>query len=86
MWDALGVLDEALYAAVEARTVPPCWGPQKALWTAENVQERAQAALLCRGCPVITECGRAADAIGEQWHVWAGIDRTRKVGRQRLAS
>jgi hypothetical protein len=35
--------------------------------------ERAQQ--VCAGCPVRLDCARAADANGEQFGVWAGVDR-----------
>jgi hypothetical protein len=47
------------------------------LWLSEIKAERAEAAKLCRGCPVIIPCGQAATARQERWHVWGGRDYTR---------
>jgi hypothetical protein len=52
------------------------------LWLSEHPGERAIAAMLCRGCPVITECGEAAEANDERHGVWAGVDRTVRPGRK----
>jgi hypothetical protein len=48
------------------------------LWTSDHEGERAEAARLCIGCPVIIECGAAADARDERFSVWAGRDRTHR--------
>jgi hypothetical protein len=42
----------------------------------EHPAERQLAALMCGGCPVISECGDAADANGERFGVWSGRDYT----------
>jgi hypothetical protein len=44
------------------------------LWISEHQPDRAEAAQLCIGCPIIIECGEAADERGERY-VWGGIDR-----------
>lgn len=46
------------------------------LWLSEYPEERAQAAKLCEGCPVLIECWTASVARDERWGVWAGIDRS----------
>jgi hypothetical protein len=47
------------------------------LWLSDNEADRAEAAKLCRGCPVLAECDAAATANGERWGVWGGKDFTR---------
>jgi hypothetical protein len=56
------------------------------LWLSESEPERAEAARLCIGCPVITECGAAAAANDERWGVWGGRDRTVRPGRPKKAA
>jgi hypothetical protein len=51
------------------------------LWLSEHKAERREAAKLCRGCPVIEQCGRAAEARDEKFGVWAAVDRTRLPSR-----
>jgi len=48
------------------------------MWLDEDPHIRAQAALLCHDCPVIVECGDAADANDERHFVWGGRDYTRQ--------
>jgi hypothetical protein len=55
------------------------------MWISEIDSERAQAALLCGGCPVFAECGDAAIAHDERFGVWAGRDFTRKQKKQQAA-
>lgn len=45
--------------------------------------ERAEAAEACGSCPVITACATYADAAGERWGVWAGIDRTKTTTKRK---
>jgi len=64
-------------AAVGQR--PHCSDPgTRDLWLSEHDGERAQAALLCHGCPVFAPCGTAAAARQETWGRWAGRDFSRK--------
>jgi hypothetical protein len=49
----------------------------KHLWLYEDPAERAQAARLCIGCPVQLECWSAANARGERFGTWGGMDFTR---------
>jgi len=59
-----------------------CGDPADAeLWMSDFPEERALAATLCHGCPVITACGEAAEANAEKFGVWAGVDRTIRPGR-----
>lgn len=62
---------------------PPCgdWR-ERHLWTSELAEDRAAAVELCAGCPVLLPCGDAAEAAGERWHVWAGVDRTPPTKRK----
>lgn len=46
------------------------------LWCSDDVNDRAQAARWCAGCPVLIECGAAADELKATYHVWGGVDRT----------
>jgi hypothetical protein len=46
------------------------------VWLSEVEAERAEAVKLCRGCPVILECGAAATARGERFGTLSGVDRT----------
>lgn len=46
------------------------------LWTASHRAARALAATACRDCPILTTCQQYANAADEQWHTWAGQDRT----------
>lgn len=43
-------------------------------------------ARLCRRCPVHAECAEFATANNETAGIWAGIDRTPRVGRPAAAS
>jgi hypothetical protein len=45
-------------------------------FTSDDRHERAEAAVSCSYCPVLTHCRAYADAQAETWHVWAGVDRT----------
>src|SRR5215217_2849647 len=58
----------ALVNAASKGLRPHCSDPgAEWLWLSEHEAERAEAARLCRGCPVITECGQAAEANQERW-------------------
>jgi len=56
------------------------------LWLSDDADDRAQAVRWCVGCPVLDECGAAADEHGEKHHVWGGVDRTATVQHKRRAS
>jgi hypothetical protein len=56
------------------------------LWVSDFEAERAQPARLCVGCPVIVECGAAADELGEKWYVWGGKDYGRRSGKRKQAA
>jgi hypothetical protein len=76
-------LAASLLETTLAGVAPPCTGPQSDLWTDEAASRRAIAARLCRGCPVFAACAEAAEAVHEQWHVWAGVDRTSQTREMR---
>ena len=61
---------------------PPCADGSGA-WTSDDHDERALAARLCRPCPILTECGAAADSTKERFGVWAGVDRTQPTSSKR---
>jgi hypothetical protein len=50
-------------------------------WTSEHPSERVLAVRACRGCPVLRECGAAAQANDERHGVWGGRDYTQRPGR-----
>jgi Transcription factor WhiB len=56
------------------------------LWLSDHEAERAEAAKLCVGCPVIEPCGQAATARRERFGVWGGVDVTRPPGRKATRS
>lgn len=76
-------LQYALAGAAAAGRYVPCTGRDRALWVSDDAQERAVAAELCAGCPVLTECSLAAESTRERWHVWGGIDREAASKRRR---
>jgi hypothetical protein len=51
------------------------------LWLSDHEPERAEAARLCTGCPVLRPCRQAAEAQDERFGVWGGIDRSIRPGR-----
>lgn len=67
---------------VEQGTLPPC-ADRSGAWTSDDRDERALAARLCRPCPILTECGAAADSTKERFGVWAGVDRTQPTSNKR---
>ncbi len=56
------------------------------LWTSDNADDRAQAARWCAGCPVLAECGAAADEHDERFGVFGGRDRTVVTSRPKRES
>ncbi len=68
--------------ATEGRR-PRCGEPgSHDLWLSDDADDRAQAVRWCVGCPVLVECGAAADEQGEKHHVWGGRDRTAATTRK----
>jgi len=72
----------ALARLVANGSRPPCADGSGA-WTSDDRDERALAARLCRPCPILTECGAAADSTKERFGVWAGVDRTQPTSSKR---
>ena len=67
-------LDRALLDLAADGRRPRCAEPEDHLWwTSEDRDERARAARLCTGCPVLRLCAVAAEEDGEIF-VRAGID------------
>jgi hypothetical protein len=80
--EATDRLTQALITMAAKGLRPHCSDPEShCMWLSEHPQERALAARMCGGCPVIAECGDAADANGERFGVWAGIDRIVRPGK-----
>ncbi|QOK24145.1 WhiB family transcriptional regulator [Janibacter indicus] len=72
---ARDALDRALLDLAADGRRPRCGEPaDHLLWTSEDTDERARAAALCVGCPVLQECALAAEEEAELF-VWAGVDR-----------
>ena len=67
-------LDRALLDLAADGRRPRCGEPaDHLLWTSEKADERARAAGLCVGCPVLRQCAQAAEEEAELF-VWAGVD------------
>jgi hypothetical protein len=74
-------LTQALITMAAKGLRPNCSDPGSHwMWLSEHPQERALAALMCGGCPVIAECDAAAEANDER-HGVAG--RGRPLGQTR---
>lgn len=56
-----------------------------AWWTSDLDAERAAAARLCQGCPVLQLCGAAAEEDAEIF-VYAGVDHGTKPRRKKAAA
>jgi hypothetical protein len=75
MTTATARLNLALITLAQHHERPRCSDPvDHALWTSDDQRDRQIAVAWCAGCPVIRECGQAADARDERWHVWGGRD------------
>ena len=75
----------ALIALVDLGLRPHCSDPgTSGLWLSEDAAERAEAAQLCVGCPVLVECGQAAEARGERFGTWLNpvLLSSRRSGRR----
>jgi len=71
--------------ATEGRR-PRCGEPGGHEWLSDDATDRAQAASWCTGCPVLVECGAAADEHGERFGVFGGTDRTVVTSRPKRES
>lgn len=74
-------LHHAVTAANDEGQRVPCTGRTE--WTSEDREVRAEAARLCSGCPVLTECYVAAREHKERFGVWGGQDLTRGLYQRR---
>jgi hypothetical protein len=72
------VLASALTELAEQGRATPCQARRRNRWTSDDAEERAWAASVCLtlACPVLEECGAAADQQDERFGVWGGRDRT----------
>jgi WhiB family redox-sensing transcriptional regulator len=52
-----------------------CRGENPQLFFSADPADITKAQQVCAGCPVRLECARSAEANGEQFGVWAGVDR-----------
>lgn len=75
---AAEVLGHALLQLADQDQATPCQSRRRDRWTSEDAAERAWAAAVCvgAGCPVLVQCGEAADEFKSAHHVWGGVDRT----------
>lgn len=79
-------LDRALLDLATQNRRPRCSDPDlHHLWTSEDRKERARAAELCRGCPLLHPCAEAAEEEDDRWTTRGGVDR-RPVGRGRKSA
>lgn len=79
---ARDALDRALLDLAAEGRRPRCGELADHLWwTSEKADERARAAALCVGCPVLQQCAQAAEEEGE-FFVWAGVDHGTKPARK----
>lgn len=81
MTTATALLDRALLAMAQRDERVRCSDPiTHNMWTSDDQRDRQIAVAWCADCPVIRECGAAADARDERWHVWGGRDYTKQRG------
>lgn len=72
-------LTDALDALRAAGERTPCQ-TRPDPFVSDHATERADAAETCRAaCALAETCRAYTDAAGEQWGVWGGRDRTRRV-------
>jgi transcription factor WhiB len=79
---ALPVMPQALARGSCAGHPHPDW------WTSASPAERAQAAMVCAGCPVAGPCGEYSLSLpAADTAVWAGLSRSQRLAlrRQRRA-
>ena len=75
-------LTMALIALADEGQRPRCGdASDRDMWISDDAKDREQAAAWCVGCPVLAQCGAAAEAENERHGVWAGVDRTPKPKR-----
>ena len=79
---------EALgHALADQGHATPCQGRRRDRWTSDDAEARSWAATVCvtLGCPVLVQCGAAADEFKAAHHVWGGVDRTPPPARPKPA-
>lgn len=54
----------------------PCQSHADNAWLSEDPEERAEAAVRCFGCPLITECATEALDTKATHGIWGGFDTT----------
>ena len=69
----------ALDRLAEQRRKTPCATHDPELWFSDSPTEKAWAASLCHGCPLLDQCHEVAEEIHASHGVWA---RPRPVRRQ----
>lgn len=83
-------LDLALLDLAARGRRPRCAEPaDHHLWTSDDHDERARAARLCAGCPLLHPCAESAEDEHDRWTTRGGTDRrararaetTRKASR-----
>lgn len=75
-------LDRALVDMAEKGRRPICGEYRdrgRDWWTSDDYEEREAAAHLCRGCELLALCEAVAAEERAAYHVWAGVDRTKKA-------
>ena len=84
---AAEALDHALLELAEQGRATPCQGPRGDRWTSESAEDRDWAAAVCTSlvCPLLVQCGAAADEAKERFAVWGGRDRTVTVHKRGAA-
>jgi hypothetical protein len=83
--DAGEALTHALVVAATQGQRTPCSDLAiRDHWVSEQEKQRRQAARWCVEwqCPVLTECGQAAEANDERWGVWGGTDHSQRSGKK----
>ena len=65
---------ELRHAIVQKGVEPYCAGEEESyvLYDAKNVPSRAEAAIMCIGCPLLQLCDEAAQRRRPAWGVWGG--------------
>ena len=72
----------APHTAVGRDQPPPCAGSSDS-WLSESPGERASAARMCAGCPLLEPCAALASEIRPRFGVFGGRDFTPKTRKAR---
>jgi len=75
---AAEALGRALLDLAEQGQRTPCQGRRRDRWTSDDATDSEWAASVCLtlACPMLEECGAAADERDERFGVWGGVDCT----------